>query len=309
MTPASNRHMIEKASHAEADAVCIDLEDAVTSSEKAACRANVAWAFKELDFGSRLRAFRINALDTPYAYRDIIEIVEGAGDSIDLLVVPKVETPEQLVFVDLLLGQIELARGRPRRIGVEAQIETALGAVNVDAIAATSTRLEALIFGPGDFAASLRMPLDVIGALDANDDVYPGHRWHYIMQRIVVAARARGLRAIDGPYGALGDEAGLRRACDIARVLGFDGKWCIHPAQAPVVNAAFAPSPAQVEWANRVVEAANEAAGGGRGALAVDGKMIDAASIRMARTIARRLDARADYTAIRERSVVVPDAD
>lgn len=309
MTPASNRDMIAKASRAEVDAVCLDLEDAVTLREKAAGRANVVWAFTELDFGPRLRAFRINALDTPFAYRDIIEVVEPAGERIDLLVVPKVETPEQLVFVDLLLGQIELALGRPATIGVEAQVETALGAVNVDAIAASSTRLEALVFGPGDFAASLRMPLDVIGVLDPNDDAYPGHRWHYIMQRIVVAARARGLRAIDGPYAALRDDAGLRRACDIARVLGFDGKWCIHPAQAPTVHAAFAPSPSQVEWAKRVVVAAKEAADGGRGALAVDGKMIDAASIRMARTIARRPASRTGHEASQARNGVASDAD
>lgn len=288
MTPASNRRMIVKASDGAADVVCIDLEDSVAPTEKVTARANVAWAFRELDFGGRLRAFRVNALATPYAYRDIIDVVEAAGQHIDLLVVPKVETAEQVVFVALLLDQIERAMARPDRIGIEAQIETALGAVNVDAIAAASTRLEALVYGPGDFAASLRMPLDVIGERDASDDDYPGHRWHYVMQRIVVAARARGLRAIDGPYAVLGDDEGLRRSCGISRALGFDGKWCIHPNQAPVVNAAFAPSAARLDWANRVMTAATAAAGRGEGALAVEGKMVDAASIRMARAIVHR---------------------
>lgn len=291
MTPASNRRTIAKAVLADADVTCIDLEDAVAPAEKEASRANVIWAFQELDFGNKLRAFRVNALDSPYAYRDIIEVVEAAGERIDLLVVPKVETPEHIVFVDMLLGQIELARDRPERIGLEAQIETALGAVNVDAIAAASARLEALVYGPGDFAASLRMPLDAIGEWDESDTLYPGHRWHYIMQRIVIAARARGLRALDGPFASLHDEVALQRACDVARVLGFDGKWCIHPAQAPIVNAAFAPSAAQVEWATRVVDASDAAASAGRGALAIDGKMVDAASVRMARTIVERMEA------------------
>jgi citrate lyase subunit beta/citryl-CoA lyase len=285
IVPASNEAMIAKAARAAADAVCLDLEDAVAPNEKAASRANVARAFRELDFGRKLRAFRINGLDTPFAYRDLIEVVETAGDRIDLVVVPKVDRPEDVYVVATLLAGIAANKGFPDRIGIEAQIETALGCVNADAIAASSPRLEALVYGPGDFAASARMPLDNIGAFDENDARYPGHRWHYVMQRVVIAARAHGKRAIDGPYAAIRDAAGFERTCEIGRVLGFDGRWCIHPGQLDAANRIFAPPADQVAWARRVLDEYERALAEGRGAIAVDGKMIDAASLRVARTL------------------------
>ncbi len=254
ITPASNPAMIAKAARSEADAICIDLEDAVAPNEKEASRANVVRALQEIDFGERLRLYRINGLDTPFAYRDLIEVVEEAGDRLDLVIVPKVNRPEEVVFVDLLLTQIEARQGfQPGRIGIEAQIETALGSVNADRIAAASPRLAGLIFGMGDYAASLRMPLDSIGEFDENDRVYPGHRWHYAMSRILTAARAYGQRAIDGPYASFRDAEGFGRACDVARVLGFDAKWCIHPGQVVATNRAFAPPPEQVAWAKMVL--------------------------------------------------------
>jgi citrate lyase beta subunit len=291
ITPASNPAMIAKAARSEADAVCIDLEDAVAPNEKEASRANVVRALRELDFGARLRLYRINGLDTPLAYRDLIEVVEAAGDRLDLVILPKANRPEDVVFVDLLLTQIEARQGfQPGRIGIEAQIETALGSVNADRIAA-SPRLAGLIFGMGDYAASLRMPLDAIGEADENDRLYPGHRWHYAMSRIVTAARAYGLRAIDGPYASFRDADGFGRACDVARVLGFDAKWCIHPGQVAATNRAFAPPPEQVAWAKTVLAEYDRATAEGRGAITVAGRMVDAASLRMAQAIVERDEA------------------
>jgi citrate lyase beta subunit len=285
LVPASNPGMIAKAAVSDADAVCIDLEDAVAPSEKEASRVHVIHALTHLDFGHSLRLFRMNALDTPFAYRDLIEVVEAAGDHLDLVMLPKADRPEDVYVVATLLGQIEMAKGFTNRIGIEAQIETALGCVNVNAIAACSARVETLIYGPGDYAASLRMPMDVIGVFDENDALYPGHRWHAIMQSVVVAARAYGKRCMDGPYGAFRDMEGFEKACEIGRVMGFDGKWAIHPSQIATLNRIFSLPESQVIWAQRVLDAYEEAMRAGRGAITVDGKMVDAASLRVARAI------------------------
>ena len=239
-------------------------------------------------FGPREVVIRINGLDTPFAYRDVIEVVEAAGDSVDLVMVPKVNGVEDVAFVDILLSGIEQARGFARRIRIEAQIETARGFLYAREIAAASTRLDALIFGPGDYAASLHAPLASIGEEDSHDAVYPGHRWHAIMHTIVAAARANGLRCMDGPFAGLGDPAGLERAARIARALGFDGKQCIHPAQLDTVNLIFTPPRNEVAWAELVLTAYEEARARGRGVVAVDGKMVDAANLRMARVTTER---------------------
>jgi citrate lyase subunit beta/citryl-CoA lyase len=283
--PASRWPMIVKAARSVADAVCIDLEDAVAPAEKEAARANVARAFRELEFGPRLRIYRINALDTSFAYRDLIDVLEPAGAQIDLVMVPKVGGPEDLAFVDRLLGQIELARGRTRRVGIEAQIETARGFLYAREIAAASPRLEALIYGPGDYAAALRAPLASIGERDEHDALYPGHRWHAVMHTIVAAARAHGLRCLDGPFAGLKSPDELERASRVARALGFDGKQCIHPAQLETVNRVFSPPAAEVAWAEAVLRAYAAAVAQGRGAASLDGKMIDAANIRAAQVI------------------------
>ena len=283
--PAARWSMIEKAVASAADAVCLDLEDSVPDTEKPAGRANAARAFRELDFGPRLRMLRINGLDTPFAYRDLIEVVEAAGDRIDLIMLPKAGAAKDVAFVDILLGQIEAHRGFPNRIGIEAQIETAAGFVSIREIATASPRLEALIFGPGDYAASMRMPLANIGEADEHDALYPGHRWHAVMHAIVAHARANGLRAIDGPYAGYKDTAGFERSCRIARAMGFDGKQCIHPAQLETANAIFSPTAPEVAHAREIVEAYERAVAEGRGSASWNGKMIDAANIRMARTI------------------------
>jgi len=280
--PATRRKMVEKALASDADAVFLDLEDAVAPESKPAAREDVVSALKELDWQGRPALFRANALNTPYFYRDLIEVVEGAGNSLDAVMIPKVNRPEDLYAVSILLSQLELATELEKdKIKLEAQIESAEGLANVDSIAHATGRLTVLHFGPGDFAASVSMPLTSIGVIDEWDEVYPGHRFHYAMQRILVAARAAGLRVLDGPVADYGDEEGLRRSCLIARSLGFDGKWCIHPAQIGIVNEIFSPTEKEVEWAKKVIAAYEEA--NAAGSVSVDGQMVDAASIKMAR--------------------------
>ena len=281
--PASKWKMVERGPASGADLFFLDLEDAVAPNEKSAARQNIVRAIEELDWQGRPTFYRMNSLDTPYWYRDVIEVVEEAGEGLDLILVPKVERPEDLHTLDTLLNSVELgANLEPGEIKLEAQIETANGLVNIDAIAHATERLEALVFGPGDYAASVRMPQISIGTADEWDEAYPGHRFHYAMHRIVVAARAADLRAIDGPVADYGDEEGLRRSSLVARSLGFDGKWCIHPSQVEIVNEVFSPTETEIEWAKKIVSAYEEANESGSGSISVDGQMIDAASIKMA---------------------------
>ena len=283
--PASRWSMIVKAAASAADAVCLDLEDSVPVDEKPGSRATAIRAFRELDFGHRIRMLRINGLDTPFAYRDVVEVVEAAGDRLDLVMLPKTNSAKYVFFVETLLAQIESNCGFSRPIGIEAQIETAEGFLSVREIAASSLRLEALIFGPGDYSASMQMPSSSIGEPDEHDDLYPGHRWHAVMHSIVAAARVNNLRCLDGPYAGYKDAAGFERSCRIARSMGFDGKQCIHPGQLATANAIFTPPHDEVARARRVVEAYEQAVAEHRGAASLDGKMIDAANIRMARVI------------------------
>jgi citrate lyase subunit beta/citryl-CoA lyase len=286
--PAAKWSMLEKAAASGADAVCMDLEDSVPASEKEASRRNVIRALRELDFGRKTKIFRINGLATQFAYRDIIEIVEAAGDRIDCVMLPKAESVSDLHFVATLLSQIEKRQGFARAIGIEAQIETAAGFLWVREIAASSGRLEALIFGHGDYAASMQMPVEGIGLEDSNDELYPGHRWHSVMHGIVASARANGLRCMDGPYAAHTDTAGFERACRIARAMGFDGKQCIHPSQLAVANTVFSPTEREIAHARRITAAYDAGVASGRGAISLDGQMVDEANIRMARVVLAR---------------------
>jgi len=282
--PASKWKMVERGPLSGADLFFLDLEDATAPSEKASARQNVIRVIKDLDWQDRPTFYRINSLDTPYWYRDVIEVVEEAGEELDLILVPKVERPEDLHTLNTLLQSVEITAGLdPGKVKLEAQIETAKGLTNIDAIASATKRLEALVFGPGDYAASVRMPQTSIGTMDEWDEAYPGHRFHYAMHRIVVAARAADLRAIDGPVADYRDEEGLRKSCLVARSLGFDGKWCIHPGQVETVNEVFSPAERELEWARKVADAYEEANAAGSGSISVDGQMVDAASIKMAR--------------------------
>jgi len=286
--PASRPAMIVKAAASAADAVCLDLEDSVAAPEKATGREHVVRALREVDFGARRRVVRINGLDTPYAYRDLVDVVETAGDRIDLLMVPKVGRPRDVEFIETLLAQIEWQRQLRTSIRLEAQIETARGFLYAREIAAASSRLDALIFGPGDYSASMQMPAAGIGEHDEHDERYPGHRWHSVMHTIVAAARANGLRCMDGPYGAYKDAEGFERSCRIARALGFDGKQCIHPSQLAVANAIFSPTEEEIARAEAVVQAYDAALAAGQGAATHEGRMIDAANLRMARATLQR---------------------
>ena len=282
-TPAANPAMIEKALASAADVAFLDLEDSVAPSAKAEARGHVIRAVREADWGGKPRAFRMNALDTPYFYRDLVDIVEACGDRLDLIIVPKVDRPADVHAVATLLGGIERAHGYSRPIGLEVQIESAVGLIAAEAIAAADPRVEAIVFGPGDYAASVGMPVESIGAPDAWDAAYGAARFHDVMHRILVAGRAAGLRVVDGPFANFRDLDGFRDSCRRARALGYDGKWCIHPGQIAIANEVFGPTPAEAAWAQRVIDAYDAATAAGQGAITLDGKMIDAASIKMAR--------------------------
>jgi citrate lyase subunit beta/citryl-CoA lyase len=225
---------------------------------------------------------RINGLDTEYMYRDVIDVMEQAGDRLHTILVPKVGVPADLYLVEALVSQVEQARGHTNRVGLEALIETALGMANVEAIAARGGRLEALHFGVADYAASNRARTVSIGGLNPD---YPGDQWHFALSRMIVACRAYGLRAIDGPFGDFSDPDGYRAGARRAAALGAEGKWAIHPSQIELANEVFSPPAAEVDRARRIVAALREAQEQGRGAASVDGKMIDAASERMAATV------------------------
>ncbi|MEQ9058369.1 MAG: CoA ester lyase [Gammaproteobacteria bacterium] len=288
--PGSNPALFEKALTSAADYVFLDCEDAVAPGDKAQARRNIIAALNELDWRGHGKtvSVRINGLDTHYMYRDVVDIVEQAGSRVDTLLVPKVGTPGDLYLVDCLLTQIEDAMGITHRIGLEALVETALGMANVEAIAQASARLEALHFGVADFAASCRARTVVIGGLNPD---YPGDQWHASLQRMLVACRAYGLRAIDGAFGDFIDAEGWRAAARRAAALGFEGKWAIHPSQIALANEIMSPPADEVARARRILVALEEAAAAGKGAAQLDGRMIDAASARMAENIVRQAEA------------------
>jgi citrate lyase beta subunit len=275
--------MIIKALGLPADEVMLDLEDGVALEEKEGARLKVARALLDHDWSGRVRAYRINGLDTGFAYRDIIEVVEHAGNRVDVVVIPKVEKAGDIQFVDLLLSQIEMRLGLEESIGIEASIETALGMMNIKEIALASPRLETLIFGIADYAASLTMPSKGISGHGDGEEEYPVHRYHFPLSRVVMAAKGAGLAAVDAPYGDFKDPAGLVTSCRMAASLGFDGKWAIHPSQLEAINETFSPSAEDISRARRILAAYAKAKATGSGATAVDGKMIDGASIRLAR--------------------------
>ncbi len=280
--PGSNARMQAKAATLAADQVLFDLEDATAPSEKVAARAVVAGSLRSLDLGRRAVAVRVNGTDTPWCYRDVVEVVEAAGEHIDTVILPKVESAADVIFLDRLLGQIERACGWPLgRIGIEVLIESSAGLQQVDAIAAGSTRLEALIFGPGDLSASLGMAQLTIGGLDAD--------WHYAWMRLLVAARTNGLLAIDGPYAMFADLDGLERSARRTAAIGFDGKWVIHPNQIETVNRLYSPDPAAYARAEGILAAYRQATEDERrGAVRFEGEMIDEATRKMAEAVARR---------------------
>jgi citrate lyase subunit beta / citryl-CoA lyase len=282
--PGSSERFLAKAATLDADEVFLDLEDAVAESEKGRARELVIAALREQDFGASTVVVRVNGTDTAHYYRDLIDVVEQAGDRVHAIMLPKVRTPGDVEMTDKLLTGIERERRLPvGAIGIEAQIEDATGLLACEAIAAASPRMETLIFGPGDYSAAVGIPITTIGGAP---DHYPGDHLNYVYSRLVVAARAAGIQAIDGPYAAFDDEDGLRDRARLARALGMDGKWTIHPRQIPVVNEVFTPSREQWERAEALLAAYRDAAGEGRGAAMFDGEMIDEANRKMAERLA-----------------------
>jgi len=302
--PGSSPRFLAKATGLNADQVLLDLEDAVAPDAKTGARAHVASALSESDWGGKVITVRVNGATTPWAYRDVIEVAERAGQHLDTIVLPKVSGPRQIAWLDLLLGQVEQAAGlAPGRIGIEAQIEDAGGLAEVDQIAGSSPRLEALIFGPADFMASVGMRSLQIGAQPRG--YAGGDAFHYPHMRILVAARAHGLQAIDGPYAAIGDASGLARSAASAAALGYDGKWVIHPGQIDAVNAAFSPGQEEYDRAELILEAYEYYTSvQSRGAARLDGEMIDEASRKLALVAA----ARGRAAGLRRTSVFRPPA-
>lgn len=300
--PGSNTRMLEKAPNAGADAVFLDLEDAVAPDDKVQARKNIIEALNELDWSKCSVSVRINGLDSHYAYRDIVDIVEQAGDKLDTILVPKVGKPSELEHVELLLSQIEAAFGH-EPINLTALIETALGMANVEAIAqCCPDRLEALHFGVADYAASTQARTTNMGGANpeyvmlthpdnaGSRETHWGDQWHFAMSRMMVACRAYGLRPIDGPFGNIEDQEGFLTVARADAALGYEGKWAIHPTQIALANEVFSPSEQVVTTARNIISAMEKAASEGRGAVSLNGRMIDAASIRQAQVMVDRAE-------------------
>ncbi|MGO8868473.1 MAG: HpcH/HpaI aldolase/citrate lyase family protein [Alphaproteobacteria bacterium] len=298
--PGSNPKLFEKAAASAVDVVFLDLEDAVAPDEKEAARKNVIQAINGIDWGAKSLSVRINGLDTQYMYRDVVDVLEQTGERLDLIMIPKVGTPSDVYALDMLVSQIETAKRRKKRIGFELIIETALGMQNVETIAAASPRLESLHFGVADYAASTRARTTNIGGPNPDYAVLTdkdaaggrerhwGDMWHYAIARLVVAARANGLRPLDGPFGDFSDADGFRAQARRAAALGCEGKWAIHPSQIALANEEFSPSEAELGKARRIIVAMAEAQKEGKGAVSLDGRLIDIASIRQAQVLVEK---------------------
>src|SRR5215467_15519687 len=287
--PGSSVKMLDKARGLPADMVFMDLEDAVAPLAKPDARKNIVAALNDGGWGGKVRVVRVNDLTTHWTYRDVIEVVEGAGHNLDCIMLPKVQGAEQVVWLDLTLTQIEKTLGYEiGRIGIEAQIENAVGLVNVDAIAAASLRLETIIFGPADFMASINMKSLVVGTLNPD---YPGDPFHYIFMRILMAARTHDMQAIDGPFLQIRDVDAFREVAKRSAALGFDGKWVLHPGQIDAANEIYSPSQEDYDHAELILDAYGyytSEAGGRLGAVMLGDEMIDEASRKMALVIAAK---------------------
>ena len=282
--PGSSPEMFEKALNSKADYIFLDLEDAVSPMDKITARQNVIKGLREFNWKEKGKTIsvRINSPDTHYMYKDIIDIVEEVGDKLDTILLPKAGTASDVYMIDCLLTQIETNKKLKNKIGIECLIETALGMSNIKEIAKSSERLEALHFGVADYAASLRARTVVIGGLNPD---YPGDQWHHGLSQLVMTCRAYGLRAIDGPFGDFNDPDAYVEAAKRGAAIGIEGKWAIHPSQIELANKVFSPPSSEVSKAKRILEELDKAAKAGKGAAQLDGRMIDAASARMAENI------------------------
>ena len=300
--PGSQPRLFEKAAASAADVIFLDVEDSVAPDVKEQARKNIIQAIGDIDWGRKILSVRINGLDTHYMYRDVVDVLEQCSDRLDLIMIPKVGTAADVYAVDMLVTQVEAAKSRKKRIGFELIIETALGMQNINEIAAASRRNESLHFGVADYAASTRARTTSIGGphpdyvvltdtlADGTRATHWGDMWHYAVSRMVVAARANGLRPIDGPFGDFSDAEGFRAQARRAAVLGCEGKWAIHPSQIALANEVMSPSEADVTKAKRIIAAMKEAEAQGKGAVSLDGRLIDYASIRQAEVLVKKAE-------------------
>ena len=298
--PGSQPELFEKAAKSDADIIFLDLEDAVAPEQKALARQNVIEGLNDIDWSQKTISVRINGLDTHYMYRDVVDILEKAGDKLDLIMIPKVGTASDVYALDMLVTQIEEATSIKRPIGFEHIIETALGMQNIESIAAASKRNESLHFGVADYAASTKARTTAIGGVnekysvltdgdpDKPRETHWGDMWHYALARLVVAARANGLRPIDGPFGDFSDDDGFLAAANRAASLGLEGKWAIHPSQINLANTVMTPSSEDISQAVAILEAMDEAKKTGKGAVSLNGKLVDLASIRQAEVLVEK---------------------
>ncbi len=284
--PGHVAKMHSKAAECAADVVMLDLEDSVPVDQKEQARTQVINSLQHFDWTGKTVTVRINSLDTPFGYRDLLEVAEGAGECIDAIVIPKVNTASDVHFADHMLNGIEMYKGFTGTIGLEASIETAQGLMNSADIAASSPRIISLVFGIADYSASVGAKLiSISGHGEKEEDLYPGHRWHYPLSKMIMAAKANGAMAIDAPYGNFKDLEGLRKAAIMTCALGCNGKWAIHPTQIDVINEVFTPAAEDIALAQKVLKANEEALVSGKGAIAVEGRMVDQATVRMARQL------------------------
>ncbi len=298
--PGSKPQLFEKAARSDADIINLDLEDSVSPDEKPHARKNIIEAINDIDWGTRILSVRINGLDTHFCYRDVIDLIEQGGDRVDLIMIPKVGTAGDMYAIDMLCTQAENAMGRTKRLGFEIIMETAMSLANLAEIVKGSPRLQSVHFGVADYAASMGMVVTGIGGTQDDYGMLSGDGrsesrdfslndpWHYPFVQMVAHCRAAGILPVDGPFGDFSDVEGYKAQARRARVLGCVGKWAIHPNQVALANEVFTPSNAIVERANRILAAMKEAEAQGQGAVTLDGKLIDLASIRQAEVIVRQ---------------------
>lgn len=284
--PGHVEKMHHKASKSNVDVVMLDLEDSVPVNMKQDARKQVINSIKDIEWGNKTLTVRTNSLDTEFGYRDLLEIAESAGSLIDSIVIPKVNHPGDIYFADRMLDGIEMSKGISKPIGLEASIETAQGLEQVNKIADASPRIATLVFGIADYSASIGARLvSISGHGEKEEEIYPGHRWHFALSRMVMAAKARGIMAIDAPFGNFKDTDGLKRSGVMACALGCDGKWVIHPDQIDTINQVFSPSQEDIDRAVKVLDAFDNAESKDRGAVAVEGRMVDQATVRLAKQV------------------------
>lgn len=299
--PGSKPDLFKKASESNADIICLDLEDAVAPQDKDAAKQNVIKALNDQDFGTKTISVRINGLDTHYCYRDVVDLMENTGERLDLIMIPKVGVPEDVYAIDMLVTQIEDKTNREKKIGFELIVETSMGITNLDRIITGSKRIESLHFGYADYAASVRMRTTNIGGsnqdysiltdeINGNRKVHWNDMWHYPISKMTTIGRAHGLRIIDGPYGDFSDPEGFKSHAKRTAILGCEGKWAIHPSQVDLANEVFTLPEKEVQKARDIIDAMKKAQESGAGAATLNGKLIDAASIRQAEQIIEQTD-------------------